>query len=227
MIIECHKCAQNINLDDIRSHFKSTCDCVICGARSGAIKNNDNYCKKCNPIKNSLCLSCVIEYKNNKQMTFNCDMCNNTTNILESYRGICETCQKIVNVAENPICKSCMRVSLNDGYCGKCKPYKCDTPDCNNYCTIYCVRFAGNVECNTCYDKNTNKVNCTSFHEKCMLDNKCCLCNDKRFCNLNNVGYDGYIDGIGFVRNKSRSDFYCTSCISYISHHNSIVSQIN
>jgi hypothetical protein len=218
MYNKCHRCANVADTDETYKHFKKedrydkkTSCCIICDKKSRTLKYD--YCKNCIILRDTLCVHCIVNFQKNQSMVFNCDICNEETNISVAFRGLCQKCSKNFDVQYNESCKGCRKTSLNDGFCASCKPYRCEK--CFTYCTIFCVRFAGNIECNECYELNDNKIDCSTLHNKCFLDNKCCLCRDKRICNLKNVGYDGYIDGIGFVKNKDRWDFYCQTCRSY------------
>lgn len=108
--------------------------------------------------------------------------------------------------SQNEPCKLCNKVSLHNGYCGSCKPYLCC--DCKKMCGISSIRFAGDIKCDECHA--INGVTCKESHDKCLLDNKCCFCEDKRYYS---DYYDGYIDSVGYVKNKKRWEFYCETCM--------------
>jgi len=51
---------------------------------------------------------------------------------------------------------------------------------------------------------------CDKIHDFCMNTKyKCCICMDRRMVE---ELYDGYVDGIGFIKNKQRHEHYCMSC---------------
>lgn len=85
----------------------------------------------------------------------------------------------------------------------------------NNYCkqcqeivTDDKIRFFGEYICDQCYT-----YTCCEFHNQCLnIMHKCCICKDLRQCLTNVHGYKGYDDSIGYVENRSRWEYYCSSC---------------
>ena len=71
--------------------------------------------------------------------------------------------------------------------------------------------FLGRIYCEECL-MNKRKI-CGDIHVMCLLNDKCCYCHDKRPYLLDG-SYEGYIDGAGYVRNKSRHEFYCSTCFT-------------
>uniref|UniRef100_A0A6C0BEX3 Uncharacterized protein n=1 Tax=viral metagenome TaxID=1070528 RepID=A0A6C0BEX3_9ZZZZ len=60
--------------------------------------------------------------------------------------------------------------------------------------------------------RRIHRTPCDGSHDSCMNDKyKCCICMDKRQIDW---FYEGYVDGVGVVKNKSRAEHYCPSCKS-------------
>jgi hypothetical protein len=80
----------------------------------------------------------------------------------------------------------------------------------NNISTISKKRQIKEDEESSSKRKRFNRIPCNGIHDLCMNSKyKCCICMDKRiFEEL----YDGYVDGVGYVKNKTRFEHYCSSC---------------
>jgi len=133
----------------------------------------------------------------------------------KSFKNICLSCTKCL------LCgKTIKRVDINK--------YKIvlDPP---NKSFTYIVK---NIICKKCHVKEKSKkvvkvkkqkdeqymkftkYLCEKCHEHCKLIDSpgCCACRDLRSFKYNNL-YDGYIDGIGYVKeHKTRWNDYCPSC---------------
>ena len=54
---------------------------------------------------------------------------------------------------------------------------------------------------------------CECGREKCLLTSKvCCYCSDSRPVHTNVASYIQYVDGIGWVYDATREQFYCPTC---------------
>ena len=63
-------------------------------------------------------------------------------------------------------------------------------------------------------------LSCENFHDNCELKESpgCCYCVDKRPYPSNGL-YDGYVYGIGVIKNIKRHDMYCPACKLYCEIH--------
>jgi len=97
----------------------------------------------------------------------------------------CKTCKEYRNY-------SCIPV---EGECFKCnmvalvKPFICDV-----------------MLCSECHDRESRRI-----ITNCKLDSKSCLKKDLRIYRREGE-YDGYIDGVGFMRKQPRWAWYCPYC---------------
>lgn len=115
----------------------------------------------------------------------------------------------------------CQVCGATDNYgkykCNGCRTVICDI--CHEVTTIrdgdMIMGVNNDTLCRKCYDKDPY---CKDVHETCLLKNKCCCCTDKRSHSRTGL-YSGYIDGVGFVDNKKRQDFYCSACKDYVYSH--------
>lgn len=111
-----------------------------------------------------------------------------------------------------------------EGMCGKCYQlskvpkflaYNCYI--CKEKKTMMKMGVFDTLTCDDCCQNFKHYCATDNIHDKCLLTNKCCLCQDKRPLKKEGT-YDGYIDGIGHVTMKNRWDFYCdTCCHTYMS----------
>jgi hypothetical protein len=167
-------------------------------------------------IRDTNCRDCYDNSSDKK-----CKICRKFKGINEGFcygcidnTFICVGCDNRINYLDEKIIKNC-----NYRYCKSCEILKCSS--CLEITEPTSIRFFGDILCDICYSDNSKKssleIEMTTKHEdihnSCSNQkHKCCLCKDIRCCKINVNSYDGYIDDVGFVKNKKRWEHYCPEC---------------
>ncbi|MDD4930557.1 MAG: hypothetical protein PHG66_00180 [Candidatus Colwellbacteria bacterium] len=164
--------------------------------------NPDHYCYECiSQNKGKLFFNCPCCVKSTRIMRFNVDLYMSVDHCQKcDVKFKCEKCNDISR-EEIPFDKE-----TKERLCSDCHPkIKCDI--CIEEFEPRNLQRRGIDGKNCC--SGCRGINCDDVHKTCMMDNGCCFCRDKRSYSSS---YSGYLDGVGYVYNKKREDFYCNVC---------------
>lgn len=192
----CIKCKNFLVKGNLSEKKKENIICKICNSNVHYKTTREFYCNDCSYYLHK-CKLCNLHFATSGGY---CNGC-----IINTF--ICCICNKRKSgLKENKCCKSCALLTCQSCY------IQTDTTT---------IRFFGDIFCNNCYsntDKRSdieNKLNSIHDNSHISCSNKkykCCICKDLRDCKIIVNSYDGYLDDVGFVKNKTRWEHYCPEC---------------
>jgi hypothetical protein len=126
--------------------------------------------------------------------------------------NFCARCYNITrDRSHGGLCQECVKGSAREKREIICECDGCSTVK-NTHLSMFNLRMCEQCDTITNKKKGVKTKICKKSHDKCENScAKCCFCYDTRPY-LEEGKYCGYIDGVGYVMNKNRWDFYCRAC---------------